>query len=52
MGFDNRAADRQSHSETVGLGCKKGIENTRHILEINSLPRILNLNQHTFGVLL
>src|SRR6266849_5542952 len=46
VGFDNGAADRQSHPDALGLGCKKWFEDTVGLPRINSWSGILNLDQH------
>src|SRR5580698_5615723 len=42
MTFDNRAADRQAHSEPIGLGCIKGLEDIVQMARVESRSRILH----------
>src|SRR6266446_6359715 len=46
MGFDNRTADGQSHSNPPRFGGKERLEDAVGILRIKSFPGILNLDQH------
>jgi hypothetical protein len=45
MRFDNRPADGQSHSDTLGLGGKEWLENTLRSLGIEPFSRILDLDK-------
>src|ERR1700730_12333097 len=51
MGLDNRPADRQSHPDPLGLGCKERLKDLTDLLRIEATSGILNLDQHTVRIL-
>ena len=50
MGLDDRAADRQPHSNTLRLGGEEWFKDTVCLFRIESSSRILNLDQHGISV--
>src|ERR1700730_8721493 len=52
MGFEYRAADRQSHSHTFRLGCNEGLEDLICLRQLDPGACVGNRNQHVVSVLL
>src|SRR5450631_4159692 len=49
MGFDDRAADRESHTDTIGLGGVEGVEDVFRVLGTLSRAGITDGKEDAFG---
>jgi hypothetical protein len=51
MSLDDGAANRESYTNTLGLGCEEWIKDAACLFGINSFSRIMHLDQRTIRVL-